>query len=150
MSKDIAYDLEREGIKVASFSKRAFAFVVDEIVLALLFMAIYYERFSIANSQEEVVAIVMMLSWQYVLIRTIYHAFFVWYNGATVGKILMKIVCIDVGYLDKPNLSSSIMRALIRNVSEMAFYLGYLWAFGSPMLQTWHDRFAKTVVIDVA
>lgn len=62
----------------------------------------------------------------------------------------LKLACIEVSYLDKPNLGSSFLRAVMRNLSEWAFCLGFLWAFGNEARQTWHDKLAKTVVIDVA
>ncbi|CAD7288865.1 RDD family protein [Campylobacter suis] len=141
--------LEYENISLAPISKRIFAFFIDEFILAGLFMAIYFEYFKGFQTQEEIIAAISGLMLQYISIRTIYHTFFVWYFGATLGKIAMKIACIDIGYLDKPSIGASFLRAVVRNLSESAFYLGFIWAFGNPAKQTWHDKLAKTVVIDV-
>lgn len=150
MSKHIAENLEREGIKVASIQKRTYAFCIDELIISLLFIIIYSDRFGTFASYDDAVKFVSSLVLQVVVLRFIYQTFFIWYFGATIGKIVMKIVCIDIEYLDKPNISSSLIRAFVRNFSESAFYLGFLWAFGNEIKQTWHDKFSKLVVIDVA
>ncbi len=69
--------------------------------------------------------------------------------GATVGKILLKIKVVSLDELDNPNLMSSFIRAVVRIISEFLLYLGFLWAFFDKARQAWHDKAAKTVVIDV-
>ena len=61
----------------------------------------------------------------------------------------MKIVCVDIDLLDKPGLLNSLTRSLVRIISENAFFLGFAWAFSNPLFQTWQDKAAKTVVINV-
>lgn len=150
MSEQIAKNLEREGIRLASTQKRAYAFFIDEIIISLLFMVIYSEHLSGFSTYEEAMNFVSKLVFQVIALRFIYQTFFIWYFGATIGKIFMKIMCVDINYLDKPSVSSSLLRALVRNLSESAFYLGFLWAFGNVIKQTWHDKLSKVVVIDVS
>ncbi|WP_169763712.1 RDD family protein [Campylobacter mucosalis] len=147
---DVVKKLDYENIKLASIGKRSLAFLIDEIIIGSLFLAIYYDYFSQFGQYEEIVVAVSKLSLEYITIRTAYHTLFVWYYGATLGKMALKLACIEVSYLDKPNLGSSFLRAVVRNLSEWAFCLGFLWAFGNEARQTWHDKLAKTVVIDVA
>lgn len=147
---DISKKLEYENINLASINKRVIAMLVDELILGFLFAIIYYDYFATLKTYKAIVAAVSALAMQYIAIRTIYHTFFVWYYGATPAKMMVKIACIDVGYLDKPSLGASFIRAVIRNISESAFYLGFLWAFSNQERQTWHDKLAKTVVIDVS
>ena len=40
------------------------------------------------------------------------------------------------------------IRAVMRVVSEILFYFGFVVAFFSPLKLTWHDKFAKTLVVD--
>ena len=61
----------------------------------------------------------------------------------------MKIVCVDIDLLDKPSLLNSLTRSLVRIIGENAFFLGFAWAFSNPLFQTWQDKAAKTVVINV-
>lgn len=156
MSESLEQKLQREGIKIASASKRIWALSIDELILSFLFMLIFWDSLSAVFSAgsdlsyEEVVGYISKFSLEVLILRFFYQTFFVWYYGATLGKMAMKIVCIDTVYLDKPSFGASLVRALGRNLSESLFYLGFLWAFSSPLLQTWHDKFSKVVVVDVA
>ncbi len=86
---------------------------------------------------------------EYMAIKIFYQAFFVMQYGASLGKIVMKIRVIDLKTLQTPNVIISLNRAIVRVVSEMFFYLGFLWGMMDPSRQTWHDKTAKTLVIDV-
>lgn len=148
MSDDIVNKLERENITLAPIGKRALAYAIDELLLSLLFLIIYWDIFENAKSYEDTIAITSNLLIQILTLKVVYQTFFTWYYGASIGKITMKIVCIDVDFLDKPNFKIALTRALMRVVSENVFFLGCVWALSNPLLQTWHDKLAKTVVIN--
>ncbi len=139
--------LAREEIELAPFSRRFCAYAIDELIISVLFMVIYYEAF--VGLGEDMVAmseLMVALGWQVVALKVIYQAFFVWYYGATPGKIACKIVVLDAFLLSKPGLMGALVRAAVRMVSEWAFWLGFLWALGNDAKQGWHDKIAKTVV----
>ena len=69
--------------------------------------------------------------------------------GATVGKIIMKIRVIEIKTLNNPSVISALNRGVFRVISEMLFYLGFLWGMLDPSRQTWHDKTAKTLVVNV-
>lgn len=149
MSQNIIDKLQRENITLAPFKKRALAYAIDELLLSMLFLIIYWDMFEGVKSYEETVMMTSNLLVQILALKVVYQAFFTWYYGASIGKIVMKIICVDIDLLDRPNFKISIIRALMRVVSENIFFLGCIWALSNPLLQTWHDKFAKTVVIDV-
>ena len=68
--------------------------------------------------------------------------------GATLGKIAAKIRVIYIYDLSNPYLFYAILRSLVRVVSESIFYLGFLWAALNPKRETWHDKVARTLVIN--
>ena len=68
--------------------------------------------------------------------------------GATIGKLAMKIRVIEVKTLQNPNVLSSFNRAIFKIMSLMAYGLGYLWGVFDPARQTWHDKTAKTLVVN--
>ncbi|OPA81710.1 hypothetical protein BFG04_00785 [Campylobacter pinnipediorum subsp. pinnipediorum] len=150
MSDSLELRLEKENIKIASIAKRSVAFGIDEILVSVLFMVVFYDYFKLYDDPQDMVNAISKIALQYVLIRFVYQTFFVWYYGATIGKISVKIACVDIEYFDKPKFIPSVIRALVRNISESAFYLGFIWAFGNPVKQTWQDKLSKTVVIDVS
>ncbi len=149
MTQEILKKLHRERLTLASINKRGIAFFIDEMIISILFYIIYADSFAKAGSLESVIELTNMLFLQVILLKIIYHTFFVWMYGATVGKILLKIKVVSLDELDNPNLMSSFIRAVVRIVSEFLLYLGFLWAFFDKARQAWHDKAAKTVVIDV-
>lgn len=147
--ENIVEKLQREEIIIASPKKRTYAFIIDDVVIALLFFAIYYDSFaSVSDDFMALQSKIASFAWQLIALRVIYQTFFVWRYGATLGKIALKIRCLDEDMLDTPNLSKAFLRASVRVLSETCFYLGFVWAFGNAARQTWHDKIARTIVCE--
>ena len=140
--------LDREGLKLASFNKRAMAFMVDDIIISTMFAVIFWDKFKTLADPESLILFVNSLFLYIILVKTIYQTVFIGMYGQTLGKMLMKIEVINSEYLDQPNFLEALQRALVRAVSEVAFYIGFIWANFTPLRQTWHDKFAKTLVVD--
>ena len=149
MNEKIFELLDRENVQLASIGKRAFAFAIDEIIISVLFFAIYYDSFAKASSTEVIISLVNSLVFYILLLKIIYHTFFVWYYGATIGKLIVRIRIVSYLDVENPDLIYSFLRALIRTAGEMIFYVTYLPAIFTPSKQTLHDKVAKTLVIDV-
>jgi len=148
IDEEIIERFEREDITLASIKKRAFAYIIDEILISVLFMIIYFGQIPKDASYEETIILLNGLFTYIILLKIIYQTFFVWAYGATPGKMLAKIRVISTVDLGNPNILYSLNRALIRIVSESLFYIGFLWALTNPKKETWHDKVAKTLVID--
>jgi len=143
---------------IASSQKRITAFIIDDIVVSLFFIIIFYgqivELFSdITVFDEAALQSVNMFISQNVLvvlsIKLIYHTVLVWQNGMTLGKYFMKIKVIELETGETPSLQRSFLRASVRIPSELFFYLGFLMAFFTPLKQTLHDKLAQCIVTDV-
>lgn len=149
--ESILEKLEREEIKLADFEKRIWAFVIDDLIIAVLFFVIYYPKFSQIdpNDSTAILNLVASLVLYMYGLKVIYHTFFVWRYGASLGKIAMKIICLDAVMLSTPSLSKSFARACVRVLSEVCYYLGFAWAFGNKQRQTWQDKLANTIVCEV-
>ena len=63
--------------------------------------------------------------------------------------MILKIEVIEERDFQTPSFLVSLNRAIGRVISEMLFYLGFAWAFLDPKRQTWHDKLAKTLVVNV-
>ena len=140
--------LEREELQLASLRRRAFAAVIDEFLLTLIFMIILWDGFASASTTEELINLTNAFVLEFMAVKIIYQTFFVYQYGATVGKIMMKIQVLELRTLAAPSLISAFNRAVFRVISETIFYLGFLWGLMDPLRQTWHDRSARTVVVD--
>jgi uncharacterized RDD family membrane protein YckC len=142
---------------IASNNKRIAAFVIDDIVITLFFIIIFYDQFSNVFSNitvvdeaalESVNAFIAQNILVVLSIKLIYHTVLVWQNGMTLGKYLMKIKVIDLETGNSPVLLKAFLRASIRIPSEVLFYLGFLMAFFIPLKQTLHDKVSNCVVIN--
>jgi uncharacterized RDD family membrane protein YckC len=130
----------------AGFFRRLVAFVVDGVMLYLLITAIMFVLLRITRdvdpSNLQHLSQIVGLS-----VGAIYSIYFwVNHNGATPGKKLMKIRIKKID--DTPlDYRTAIVRYIGSYVSAYALAIGYLWMIWDKEKQTWHDKFAKTVVI---
>ena len=146
------------SLPIASSQKRIAAFVIDDIIVSMFFIIIFYTQLtelfsSITTIDETALESINIFISQNILvvlsIKLIYHTVLVWQNGMTLGKYLMKIKVIDLETGYTPNFQRSFLRASVRIPSELLFYLGFLMAFFVPLKQTLHDKLSNCVVIDV-
>ncbi|HFU77118.1 MAG TPA: RDD family protein [Epsilonproteobacteria bacterium] len=154
---------ESTFLPLASMKKRISSFVIDDIVVALLLLAIFYNQLmAIASHLPSVITPESIEVFKnemnqfsvnnlllIIALKVLYHTFFVWQNGMTLGKYFMKIKVIELEANAKPTLFKAFFRAVVRVGSEVLFYLGFLMAFFSPLNQTLHDKLSGCVVVDV-
>jgi uncharacterized RDD family membrane protein YckC len=155
-----------ENTQIASTQKRMLAFIIDDLVIAFLLLIIFYEQliqiashlsgamtaesmeiFENAMQQFSVNNLLLILS-----LKVLYHTVFIWQNGMTLGKYMMKIrvTSLETEEETHNNISfyKAFVRALFRILSEVLFYLGFLLAFFLPLKQTLHDKLSQCVVVD--
>ena len=140
---------ERENISLASIKKRTWAYAIDEILISVLFMFIFFGKIPQDATYEQTLNLMNSLFSYVILLKIIYQTFFVWYYGATPGKIVLKIRVVSTIDLENPAIIYALNRAIVRIISETFFYIGFLWAFTNPKRETWHDKVAKTLVVNV-
>ena len=148
---------ETFSLPIASNTKRMTAFVIDDIVISLFFIIIFYDQFSevFANitvvdevAIESINAFLAQNLFVVLAIKLIYHTVFIWQNGMTLGKYLMKIKVIEMETKNTPGFTKAFLRASLRIPSEVLFYLGFLMAFFMPLKQTLHDKLSNCVVVN--
>lgn len=140
--------LEREKLELASIRQRAAAFAIDELLLSVLMIVILWDAMAKAETLESMIALTNSFLLEYMAIKIVYQTFFTMQYGATIGKIVMKIRVIELSSLSNPGFLSAFNRSVFRVVSEIFFYLGFVWAMLDPYRRSWHDRTARTLVID--
>lgn len=137
-----------DNLELATIGSRVKAFVIDDILITLVFIMLYWEKFS---ATDDIMALLMIMNegvYQVLLLKFIYQGLFVWYYGATLGKIFAKIRVIDYNHFGRVSLFSSLLRSFFRIISEMFFYIGFILAFFNDSKQTLQDRVAKTLVVN--
>jgi len=148
MNEEIYELLDREQLVLASKQKRMSAFIIDEILLSFITMLVLWDKISGASTYEEILNALQPYVLYTLVIKVIYHTFFVMQYDASPGKILMKIRIIELPELSSPSFLSALNRAFVRILSELLFYAGFVWGLLDPMARTWHDKAARTLVVD--
>jgi len=148
---------------IAETNKRVWSFMIDDIVVAIFLIIIFYPQLTqIASDLPTVLTVSDIESFKekinqflynnlYIIVslKVLYHTFFVWQNGMTLGKYFMKIRVVEQNSMKTPTLLTALLRASIRIASEAFLYLGFLLAFFLPLKQTLHDKLSSCVVVDV-
>lgn len=149
---DIESFLHREGLSKASIAKRAVALFIDSLILLVLALMVNYDLFTSLtplSSDEELLFAQTEILKIYFPMAFAYQWLFVALYGASLGKMVMKIRIIDLQTGDTPSVAVALNRSAVRIVSEIVMNLGFLWAILDPNRQGWHDKSARTLVIDV-
>jgi len=133
---------------LAPNSKRIWSYAIDDLVISVLFLAIFFDQLAQLTTPENATAFVKTNYWVLALLKVIYHTLFTWQNGKTLGKQLMKIKAVNMGDGTLLSLPMSFVRAGVRILDEAFFYIGFLPAFFSPTRQTLHDRISRSIVIN--
>ena len=139
-----------DNLELASMRSRTLAFVIDDLSITFIVTILLWDF--ISATQGDFIAIMGIMNaafFQIVFIKFFYQTFFVWYYGATVGKLVAKIRVIDYDEFGKISLMNSAVRSVGRIISEMLLYIGFIIAFFTDSRQTFHDKFGKTLVVNV-
>ena len=79
--------------------------------MTVLIIFVFWELFTKNNtSMEELLLIMNEFVYQIVFIKFVYHTFFIWYYGATLGKLFAKIKVIDNDNLGKVSFLNAAFR----------------------------------------
>ena len=139
-----------ENLQLATTRRRANSFIIDDLLVTLIVTIMLWSKISATNGDLEIVLQIMNEAFmQIIFLKIIYQAFFVWYYGATIGKIVMKLRVIDFNHFGRITFSQALIRSLLRIVSELFFYFGFIMAFFTDSKQTLHDKFGRTLVVNV-
>ncbi len=144
----IQQQLNREQLSLASVNKRGLAFFIDEVIISFLFAVIFWDKLASFDSTKEVLDFSRTLFVYIMSVKVVYQALFVYYYGATLGKLAVSIRIVEVEYMGLPSFTQSIIRAIVRVVSEMVFYIGFVIGMIHPIRLTWQDKAATTIVIN--
>ena len=144
-------NIDTSKLELASTSSRIKAFVIDDLLITFVMLALLWEPITSTNGDYLAIAMIMNEAFlQIITIKIIYQSFFIWYYGATLGKMSAKIKVIDFNNFGKITFSQSVLRASGRILSESFFYLGFALAYYTDSKQTFHDKVSKTLVVNEA
>jgi uncharacterized RDD family membrane protein YckC len=71
-------------------------------------------------------------------------------SGQTIGKRALNIRVVDFNGGGSIGPARALVRYIGRIISAIPCLLGYFWMLWDPEKQTWHDKFATSVVVPTA
>jgi uncharacterized RDD family membrane protein YckC len=148
MDIELEERLYKKRIELASVEKRVLAHLIDDLVLALLLFVILSDAISNTTSASERLVLINSLVLEFMFVKFLYQAIFTTLYGGSIGKILLKIKVVGVEDFSEIGIFEAMNRSFVRLGSEAIFYLGFLWAIFDYNRQGWHDKSARTIVIN--
>jgi uncharacterized RDD family membrane protein YckC len=134
-------------LKYVGFWKRTVAVLVDIFLIMLVTLPILIWAYGIEYFNDEPMEkglLDLIINYVFPTIAVI----LLWkYYQATPGKMIFKATIVDAKTGGKPTLKQWIIRYLGYFVSLIPFGLGYFWVAFDKKKQGFHDKLAKTVVI---
>jgi uncharacterized RDD family membrane protein YckC len=165
MNYNTRHEFQRNNeIFLATIRKRFVAFLIDWIVLILIYccIIILFGFFNMDISKINVHGIfdveiemnntpsnlITLLKFLFGLLPVLYFALsFYFCKGQTIGKYFLRIKVLSL-YHEHLGLWHCIERSLGYFASALEFGFGYLQAFWNPNRMTLHDKIGETVVIE--
>jgi uncharacterized RDD family membrane protein YckC len=130
----------------AGFWQRAAASLIDWLVVIVILMPLLIVVFGM----REISLDPAQHSWD-LLVPLVIGAAVVgfWrYCGATPGKVALGLKIVDANTLLPASTARLVLRFLGYLVSALPLSLGFLWIGIDRRKQGWHDKIARTVVIN--
>jgi uncharacterized RDD family membrane protein YckC len=137
MSEQSSYEMGGNGPSGprASFWRRFGAVLIDGIALGVVTGILY----ALLNENAA--------NGLGTLIGLVYYTYFEGSSGQTPGKKALGIRVIDFKAGGAIGYGRAFIRYIGRIVSALALLIGYLWMIWDKEKQTWHDKFAGSVVV---
>ena len=135
---------ENVELSKAGVGKRLLAFLVDAIILATVFFAI----FLIFGSSLTIEGTFALCYFTSIFLSMIYFTYFYSTSGQTLGKKLFRIKVVSS---DEENLyfATGIIRYIGYYISTLLALIGFLMVFFNQEKQGLHDKLAATYVVNV-
>jgi len=170
-SSKLMHSNQLEGLELADFGHRFFAFLIDLILLIVILYAIgtILDLFGLINfgfninisSDKTITDLPIVKNDTHIdlpeylriifklLIPVLYFGLITWItNGYTLGKRILRIRIVSTNH-NHLTLWHSIERSLGYYASSLEFGFGFLQYFIDFNRRTVHDRIAETIVIKV-
>lgn len=138
---------------LAGVGARFLALIVDSLIVGLPWIVLGIPAFFLmqANSQMAFAAIILLILAVFlVCVLVLWNDVYLpATRGYSLGKKMLGLRIYTVDGQSPIGMGKAVVRFLGRIPSGMCLYLGYLWALFDERRQTWHDKFAGTLVVRV-
>jgi len=166
MNYNIRHEFHQDNeIVLATIKKRFVAFLIDWIVLIIIYYCIIliFDLFNMNISKINVLSIfdveiemdntplyfITFLKFLLGLLPVLYFTIsFYFCKGQSIGKYLLRLKVLSL-YHNHLGLWHCIERSLGYFASALEFGFGYIQAFWNPNRMTLHDKIGETIVIEL-
>ncbi len=156
--RDVPYYSPADDVIYLGFGPRFIAFLVDSAVIAVLLGAILAGLTAVLMpdglSVENLLLVVSgdveasEISWTIELFPTVFFLLFWFAISSTPGKLAVRGVIRDERTLGEPEWWQLLVRYLGYIPSTLCLGLGFFWIIWDEKHQGWHDKLARTVVVE--
>ncbi len=137
--------------------KRAVADLIDGVILIGIKLIIAGSFAGLTFLFRELwdvgeILIVSLWIFYFIIITFVFFIYYIYYfskYGASPGKIFFQIKVVDSTSGKNLTIKQSFLRSIGYLISGVAFYLGIIWIIFDKNGQGWHDKIAKTKMIDL-
>lgn len=125
-----------------TFGKRLLAFIIDQLIIFLIFivLGVIAGFLNLGNTD--------IIQGLFSLIFIIYSTLFIWRSGSTIGKKILKLKVVNGDY-QPVSFWQALLRESLGKIVSGILNLGYLWVIIDKKRQGWHDKIAKTYVVQI-
>ncbi len=135
---------ERDDLEYAGFWIRAWAFLIDGFLIALVTTPLSSIIFGGAYIASVDLFMDFLVS---SLLPAAYVILFWVFNGATPGKMAISAKVVDAVTGEHPSTPRYIARYVGYLLSFLPLGLGFIWIAFDKRKQGWHDKLSGTVVV---
>ena len=139
-------------LTLASAKQRVIAFIIDLILVCTV--GLFTLLFGLINLDFNYINKISMFSYIFlpvyimlIFLLTSYFIFLHGYAGKTIGKLYMGLSVVKEDGT-KINFSDSFIRWIGYFLSFLPVFYGFISALSDKKMQAWHDRLAKTIVVE--
>ena len=135
---------ERDDLEYAGFWIRAWGFLIDGFLIALITTPLSPIMFGFAYVATTDLLLDFLVS---SLLPAAYVILFWVFNGATPGKMAISAKVVDAVTGEHPTTPRLIARYVGYLLSMLPLGLGFIWIAFDKRKQGWHDKLSGTVVV---
>jgi len=151
---DQSREIELEGIRLASFRRRAGAFMLDMAIVSVIFIVGttvvggWLGKMGILDLDQDLNFSLDFDNWYSIVIIAIYFSVSHYFgHGRTVGKRILRLRVVSLKH-DRLGFWHCVERALGYGASALEAGLGFFQVIWKVDRRATHDRIAETIVID--
>jgi uncharacterized RDD family membrane protein YckC len=144
----------RKDFTLATPIDRVAAILTDTIILTILtslLLSPIRRQVMLAQITDEVPSYFMWIflgAGVFCLTAILYQTLFIWWKGATPGKLLFQIRVISI-WQKKITFHTALIRTITWWMSSLAFFIPHLSVLSNRQRRPIHDRLADTIVISI-